>query len=175
MHFDGSDVGLSGSGSLDIDAFHFMDDGSILLSIAGLGTLPDVGSVDDSDIVRFVPTALGTGTAGTFEWYFDGSDVGLTTNGEDIDAIYLLIGDLVVSVSGGFSVSGASGDDQDLFRFAPTTPGASTSGTWSQYFDGSDVGLGDSSDEDSWGVCLDEANGRLSDDQGNILCLRSQR
>ena len=59
MYFDGSDVGLSGSGSLDIDAFHFMDDGSILLSIAGLGTLPDVGSVDDSDIVRFVPTALG--------------------------------------------------------------------------------------------------------------------
>ena len=33
MYFDGSDVGLSGSGSLDIDAFHFMDDGSVLLAI----------------------------------------------------------------------------------------------------------------------------------------------
>ena len=83
----------------------------------------------------------------------------MTANGEDIDAIYLLNGDLVVSVSGGFSVSGASGVDEDLFRFTPTTLGASTSGTWSQYFDGSDVGLGDSSDEDSWGVWLDEANG----------------
>ena len=28
---------------------------------------PDVGSIDDSDIVRFVPSLLGTATAGTFE------------------------------------------------------------------------------------------------------------
>ncbi|HET6443307.1 MAG TPA: putative Ig domain-containing protein [candidate division Zixibacteria bacterium] len=159
MYFDGSDVGLGGSGSLDVDAFHFMDDGSILLSIVGSSMLPDVGSVDDSDVVRFVPTTLGSDTAGTYEWYFDGSDVGLTDSGEDIDAIYFLNGDLIVSTSGGFSVSGASGNDEDLFRFAPTTLGASTSGTWTQYFDGSDVGLGDSSDEDTWGVWLDEANG----------------
>ena len=159
MYFDGSDVGLGGSGSLDVDAFHFMDDGSILLSIVGSSMLPDVGSVDDSDVVRFVPTTLGSDTAGTYEWYFDGSDVGLTDSGEDIDAVYFLNGDLIVSTSGGFSVSGASGNDEDLFRFAPTTLGASTSGTWTQYFDGSDVGLGDSSDEDTWGVWLDEANG----------------
>ncbi|KAA3659188.1 MAG: hypothetical protein DWQ04_23065, partial [Chloroflexi bacterium] len=159
-HFDGSDVGLSGSGSRDVDAFYLMDDNSILLSFVGATTIPDVGSVDDSDIVRFVPTALGNSTAGTFEWYFDGSDVGLTSNGEDVDAIHLLAnGDMVVSTSGGFSVSGASGSDEDLIRFTPTSLGALTSGTWAIYFDGSDVALNNSGSEDTGGAWIDEANG----------------
>jgi PKD repeat protein len=161
MHFDGSDVGLSGSGSLDIDAFHLMDDGSILLSIVGSSTLPDVGSVDDSDIVRFIPTSLGSDTSGTFEWYFDGSDVGLAANGEDVDAIFFMGADLILSTSGGFSVTGASGKDEDLIRFSPASLGANTSGTWSLYFDGSDVGLSTSSDEDSWGVWIDDDNGDI--------------
>ena len=40
-------------------------------------TLPDVGVVEGRDIVRFVPTSLGETTAGSFEMYFDGSDVNL--------------------------------------------------------------------------------------------------
>jgi len=161
MHFDGSDMGMSGSGSLDVDAFHLLDDGSILLSIVGSSTLPDVGSVDDSDIVRFTPTSLGSVTAGAFEWYFDGSDVGLTANGEDVDAIYLMGADLILSTSGGFSVAGASGKDEDLIKFSPTSLGTDTSGTWSLYFDGSDVGLSTSSDEDSWGVWIDDDSGDI--------------
>lgn len=161
-HFDGSDVGLSGSGARDVDAFHLLDDGSILISVVGATTIPDVGSIDDSDIVRFVPTSLGNNTAGTFEWYFDGSDVGLTSNGEDVDAVHVLDnGDLLISTSGGFSVTGVSGNDEDLARFTPTSLGATTSGTWQAYFDGSDVGLSNSSDEDTWGSWVDPSNGDI--------------
>ena len=158
MFFDGSDVGLSGAGARDVDAFHILGDGSILISIVSASTLPDVGSVDDSDILRFVPTSTGTNTAGTFEWYFDGSDVGLTTNGEDVDAIHILAnGDIVVSTSGSFSVTGASGADEDLAVFSPSSLGATTSGSWSAYFDGSDVALNNSSSEDVHGTWVDEA------------------
>ena len=158
MFFDGSDVGLSGAGARDVDAFHILDDGSILISIVSASTLPDVGNVDDSDILRFVPTSTGTNTAGTFEWYFDGSDVGLTTNGEDVDAIHILAnGDLVISTAGGFSVTGLSGADEDLSVFSPTSLGATTSGTWSAYFDGSDIALNNSGSEDVHGTWVDEA------------------
>ncbi|VAW33102.1 VgrG protein [hydrothermal vent metagenome] len=160
--FDGSDVGLSGSGTRDVDAFHFLDDGSILLSLVGATTIPDVGFVDDSDIVRFIPTLLGTTTAGSFELYFDGSDVGLTRSGEDVDSIFVTAsGDLLISTAGSFSVSGTSGRDEDIIRFTPTSLGAATSGSWSLEFDGSDVGLSSSSSEDVWGVWLDETNGDI--------------
>ena len=110
MFLDGSDVGLSGAGARDVDPFSVLDDGSVLLSIVAGSTLPDVGAVDDSDIVPFVPTSTGTATAGSFELYFDGSDVGLTANGEDVDAISVLPGgDLVISTSGPPSVPGLSG------------------------------------------------------------------
>ncbi|HET9912177.1 MAG TPA: S8 family serine peptidase, partial [Anaerolineales bacterium] len=78
MYFDGSDVGITG----DVDAFAIMPDGSILLSFEAASS-----GVDDSDIVRFAPTSLGSNTAGTFSVYLTGSSVGLTTNDEDIDAI----------------------------------------------------------------------------------------
>ena len=85
---------------------------------------------------------MGTTTAGTFSWYFDASDVDLTTNDEDIDALQLMPdGRLVVSVLGAYAVTGASGDDVDLLAFTPTALGATTTGTWSLYFDGSDVDL----------------------------------
>ena len=151
LHFDGSDVGLNGSG-VDIDAFHINTDGSILLSLADPTTLPDVGVVDSADIVRFIPTSTGNNTAGSFEWYFDGSDVDLTTSSENIDAINLnSAGHLLISTSGSFNVTGASGKDEDLALFTATSLGETTSGSWQRYFDGSDVGLNQSS-EDVYGV-----------------------
>jgi hypothetical protein len=162
MYFDGSDVGLTGSGSRDVNAFFLMADNSILLSFVGATTIPDVGSVDDSDIVRFVPTSLGPTTAGTFEWYFDGSDVGLSSNGEDIDAIgFAPDGRLLISATGSVSVSGASGADEDLFAFDPTQLGSTTAGSWSLYFDGSDVDLGGVSSEDVTGAWVDTATGDI--------------
>lgn len=136
--FDGSDVGLS---SFAIDGLAVLPNGNLLLSFTAAGTIGGVSS-DDSDILQFAPTSLGSATAGTFSMYFDGSDVGLTTNNEDIDSISLdATGRLVISTLGAFSVTGASGNDEDLIVFNATSLGSTTAGTWQMYFDGSDVGL----------------------------------
>ena len=152
LYFDGSDVGITG----DVDAFALMSDGSILLSLDAPTTLSSVGSVDDSDIVRFTPTSLGSNTAGNFSSYFVGADTGLTSNGEDIDAIdFAPDGRLIVSTTGSYSVSGVSGQDEDLIALDPS--GAS----WSLYFDGSDVGLSESSSEEINGVWLDPISNQV--------------
>lgn len=157
MYFDGSDVGITS----DVNGFVFLPDGSMLMTLNTGTTVPGVGSVDDSDIVQFFPTSMGTNTAGTFGFYFDGSDVGLTTNGEDIDAMTLAPdGRLVISTVGSFSVPGASGADEDLAIFTATSLGTNTSGSWAFYFDGSDVGLANSSSEDVSGAYL-ESNGDI--------------
>ncbi|MCP4944176.1 MAG: hypothetical protein GY924_19650, partial [Planctomycetaceae bacterium] len=115
-----------------------------------------------SDIVRFVPTTLGTDTSGSFEMYFDGSDVGLSSNGEDLDAIgFAPDGRLLISTVGSFKVPGVSGKDTDLFAFSPTGLGVNTNGTWSMYFDGSDVGLSNHSDEEIRGTWVDSASGEV--------------
>jgi len=159
MYLDGSDIGL---GATDVDAFDLQSDGSILLSLAASDfPLSGFGTVDDSDILRFTPTSLGTSTAGSFSWYFDGSDVGLASSGEDIDAIaFGLDGRLLISTTGSFSGAGGSGADEDLFAFTGTT-GAATSGTFGLYFDGSDVGLNTASSEDVNGVWVDVSTGRI--------------
>lgn len=162
MFLDGSDIGLNGSPARDVDAFHLMDDGSILISLVGDTSIPDVGIVDDSDIVRFVPASMGATTAGRFEMYFDGSDVELTSGGEDIDAIgFAPDGRLVVSTSGNVKVAGISGKDEDLLAFTPVTLGNNTTGSWAMYFDGSDVGLNNSSDEDVWDIWIDSNTGDI--------------
>ncbi len=162
MYIDGSDVGLSGSGARDINAFTFLADNSIVFSVVGATTLPDVGSVDDSDLIRFIPTTTGTTTSGTFEFYFDGSDVGLTTNGEDIDSVHVLTnGNLLIGTLGSHSVPGVSGSDEDLMLFTPTTLGTTTSGSWSSYFDGSYAALGGVSTEDVYAAWLDPINGDI--------------
>ena len=150
--FDGSDVGLGG---LVIDGLARMADGSILLSftapatIAGMTGGPSGTSLDDSDIVRFVPTFLGPATAGSFAFYFDGSDVGLTTDNEDVDAIALTgSGQLLISTTGSAKANGANGADTDLLLFNATSLGSVTSGSFTVRFDGSDVGLSDNGTED---------------------------
>ncbi|HAV76795.1 MAG TPA: hypothetical protein DCX53_05505, partial [Anaerolineae bacterium] len=111
MYFDGSDVGVSG----DVNAFTLMADGSILLSLDAAATVGSLGTVDDSDVVRFIPTSLGTNTAGSFTMYFDGSDVGLSTNEEDIDSVgFAPDGRLIIGTIDTVSVTGASGSGEDL-------------------------------------------------------------
>lgn len=154
VYFDGSDVGLANA---SIDAFTVLPGGNILLSFASNFSVPGMTggpggstSVSASDIVRFVPTSLGANTSGTFAFYFDGSDVGLTTLDENVDAIGLETnGDLVLSITGLGSVPGVvSVEDEDLLRFAPSALGSVTAGTFSIRFDGSDVGLGGNTGED---------------------------
>lgn len=146
----------------DLRALMILGDGSVLMSFANAIDVPGVGTVDDSDIVRFIPASTGGSTSGSFEMYFDGSDVGLTANGEDIDALAVLAdGRILVSTTGNSSVSGVSGKDEDLLAFTPTQLGADTNGSWEMYFDGSDVGLSDGNDEDVNGAWVDPASGDI--------------
>jgi len=146
MVFDGSDVKV---GRTDLDAFFINDDGSILMSFVHPINFPaPLGKVDDSDIVRFIPTQLGGTTAGTFELYFDGSDVGLATGNEDIDTFgFAPDGRLLISTYGRVNVPGVSGRDEDLLIFTATSFGDNTQGTWALYFDGSDVDLTQGSED----------------------------
>lgn len=144
--FDGSDVGVGGT---DLDAFHFLDSDTILMSFTSRRTLAGLGTAEASDIVRFDATSLGATTSGTFSMFLDGSSLGLSTSSENIDGIDVLPdGRLLVSTLGSFTVPGVSGADEDLLALTPSTPGNYSSGTWSLYFDGSDVGLSSNSGED---------------------------
>ncbi|MCB8979732.1 MAG: CSLREA domain-containing protein [Ardenticatenaceae bacterium] len=87
---------------------------------------------------------------GQWSLLFDGSDVGLA--GQDVTAFaWLPDGSLLVAVAEDFylgalnqPVAGKGGsnvDNADILRFTPQSLGENTSGTWSLYFDGSDVDL----------------------------------
>ena len=161
MHFDGGDLGLSKA----LSAFSLMGDGDLLLTFKANVTLPSVGAVTPWDVVRFTPTSLGDNTAGTFSWYVDGSDVGLTTAAEKIDALDVLPdGRLLVSTDGSLSVPKPGGgaikaQDEDLAAFTPATTGADTAGTWALYFDGTAVpGM---KAEDVGGAAVDAPSGNI--------------
>ncbi|MGR9013912.1 MAG: hypothetical protein ACU83U_09740, partial [Gammaproteobacteria bacterium] len=169
IYFKGKRVGLGVPG-VNVDAFYIMTDGSILLSLDVPITLPitdpSVGTatdllIDDSDIVRFVPTSLGDSTAGNFEIFFDGSNVGLDTDSENIDSIsFLPSGKLIVSLTGSGSVPGVSTvQDEDLIVFTASDLGVDTSGTWNMHLNGSDIELSDGgNNEDVMGVWVDSNN-----------------
>jgi hypothetical protein len=179
--FDGSDVGLN---SADIFGFYLLDNDTILLAfntsirVGGLTFAP-------TDVAQFDATSLGITTAGTFSLYFNGVDVGLDPSTDYMDALEVLSdGKILLSTRGNPSVPGLSGlADEDILAFAPITLGANTSGTWSQYFDGSDVGLADSANEniDALDVSSDgsiylstvgafSVNGVSGDDEDVFVC-----
>ena len=146
LYFDGSDVGVGGS---DLFAFAVVDADTLLMSF---NTSMTIGSLTftPQDVVQFDATSLGTNTTGIFSVYIDGSDIGLDASSDSVDALSLL-GDrrILISTTGNPSVPGISGAaDEDILAFTPVTLGDVTSGTWAFYFDGSDVGLADSSNED---------------------------
>ena len=153
-YFDGSDVGLANN---DIDALHVEDDGSLLISLNRDTNLNGFGFIDDADIVRFVPTSTGNNTTGSFERYFDGSDVGLDVNAEDIDALaFAPNGDILISTNGSYNINGLVGTDEDILRFSATSLGENTAGSFERYFDGSDVGLNNGASEDVKGLSLQD-------------------
>jgi predicted outer membrane repeat protein len=157
MFFDGSDVGV---GSPDLFAFSIVDADTILMAFSANVTVNGIAATPQ-DVLRFDATSLGSNTAGTFSMYFDGSDVGFDTTAEKIDSVSLLSdGRLLISTIGNPIVTGiTAGRDEDILAFTPTSLGDSTSGTWSMYFDGSDVGLGETSGEDI--DALDVVNGKI--------------
>ena len=139
MYFDGSDVGIT----KNLTDFTFTADGCLLMTFNGNQNVPGVGLVKPQDLVKFCPTATGTTTAGSFSMYFDGSDVGLDASSEIIDAVEVLPGgDLVISTKDKFSVPGSpllKGQKNDLLLFDATSYGANTLGTFSLYFNNTQV------------------------------------
>jgi hypothetical protein len=140
LAFDGSDVGLS---ALRIDAFSWLDADSLVFSFDTPGSVPGiVGTVDDSDVVRFDANSLGARTSGVFSLLVDASDLGLSADAHDLDAVEMLPdGSLLLSTTGALGVAGVNAADADLVRFVPTSLGGLTAGRLSLYFDGSDIGL----------------------------------
>ncbi|MEL4896727.1 hypothetical protein [Crocosphaera sp. Alani8] len=140
LYLDGSDIGLSNN-SEDIDALTNLPDGSLLISTRGNLNAGGISAADE-DLVRFTPTSLGANTTGSLSLYLDGSDIGLSN--EDVDALAVDgIGDLLLSVTNNFSVSGLSGADEDIFGFTPSSTGTVTNGNFSSdlFFNGSQFGL----------------------------------
>ncbi len=160
MHFNGGDVGISKA----ISAFARLPGGDLLLVFKANQPTP-AGTFTPWDVARFTPTSLGSTTAGTFSWYIDGSDVGLTTSGEKIDALDVLAdGRVLVSTTGSASVGKQGGgtlkaQDEDVIMLQHTALGETTAGLWSLHFDGTAVpGL---KGEDVAGFHADEATGDL--------------
>jgi hypothetical protein len=148
-YFDGSDVGLT-TDAEDIDGLEIRPNGMIFISTVGSANLPNLGSADDSDIVKFDPSSLGGTTSGSWSRYFDGSDVGLNNDGEDVDAVALWNGAIGVSTTGKMQVPGLTSADEDVSVFHPTQTGGNTRGSWiGRLFDGSHHGL---SENDVTGV-----------------------
>ena len=159
MVFDGSDVGVN----RPISAFARLAGGDLLLAFKSNQITP-AGTFTPWDVARFAPVALGSQTTGSFTWYVDGSDVGLTTSGEKIDALDALPGGrLLVSTAGTAAVPRGGGSlraqDEDLLAFMPGAFGAQTSGAWSLAFDGTAIpGL---SGEDVVAADMDPITGDL--------------
>lgn len=154
---DGSDLGF---GINDIDALHRLSDGRFLISLERDLNLGSLGMVDDAEVLEFTPTSLGSNTSGTLLRYLDGTDVGLSAGGEDVDSAGLTPdGRPVVSTLGTYS-TGISGGSSDLIVLNDAVLGENSSGTWALYFDGSDVGLTDASENlnASW---IDSSSGSL--------------
>jgi murein DD-endopeptidase MepM/ murein hydrolase activator NlpD len=148
LTFDGSTHGI---GSLTIDAFAQVEN-EWILSFTMSASVPGITErVADSDLVKY------DAAAEVFSMYLDGSDVGLTSLSEDIDAVdELPDGRIVISTTGSVSVPGVSGKAQDLLVFTPNSLGENTAGSWAMYLKGSEIGL-DRSTEDIDAVAVDGA------------------
>lgn len=141
MYFDSSDVDLSAPGE-DINAFALLPDGRLLISTMGNFTVPGV-SGHDEDILVFSAASLGSYTAGTWDMYFDGSDIGLS---DDIDGIDIgLDGEIHLSVSRSATLANLTANDEDVFTCIPLLLGDTTNCNINStlYFNGNTWGLSD--------------------------------
>jgi hypothetical protein len=137
MVLDGSDVGLD---AFAIDALARVGEREFVLSFAEPAVIGVLGLVDDADLVRFTADRLGPETAGTFDLFLDGSDIGLSE--ENIDAVEVVTHaggvDLYLSTAEAFEVEGGlKGSPSDVFICtAAATGDESRCGALDAGFDG---------------------------------------
>lgn len=145
LYFDGSDVGLSGNAE-NVDAFEILTDGSLVVSTAGTPSVTGLSGLASQDLLQCVGT-FGPNTSCNWNLYFDGSDVALTSGSENVDGVAVSAGNIFLSTSGAFSVTGLSGQGEDVFTCNLPTTGAATACTsFSMFFDGSVAGMTDNLD-----------------------------
>jgi hypothetical protein len=141
MFFDASDVGLKGN----LVAFNFSYAPQLVYNRSQ--NVPGLGRVEPQDVLAFNATSYGEDTSGWLDWDFDGSDVGLTTSAEAIDAL----GDdgsgfLLISTTGAAKVPFNAGQleamKSDVLFFANTGSGANTTGFWDLFRGGVSLDVG---------------------------------
>lgn len=157
--FQGSSVGLE-QRTEDVDAFTRFQDGTgrMILSTTGDYSVQDSNgntiSGDGDDLLLFTPDFPGALT-GNWSLLFDGSQHGLNPVSGNIDSVSLRQdGTLAISIVGPLNVGGIDFTGSDLLLYTPLTPGDYSSGTWSMFFDGSDVELDDPYREDLNGASV---------------------
>jgi hypothetical protein len=180
MFFDGSDVGITRTiidgmdiqQDFDVSAERGKEEPmDVLLSFNIAHSIPPIGLVLQSDIIRFVAESNGAQTDGEFERFFDGSDIGLTAGGENVDAFVFEpyfnlgqrkptgIGNLYFSTSGNLNIPDEPGTtlqakDEDIvvcwgydFVLLPTGDIQSSCQGVELFFDGSEAGLNAESED----------------------------
>ncbi len=170
LFFDGSQHELQ-TGKHDIEAFSLptvysetldSDSRTIFISFhQNKVKVNGLGQVMGQDIIKFTET-LSPSSSYSYSRYFDGSDVGLSTVGEKIDALDVLDGEfaefisddqcpaiLSISTLGAYSIpakftDGAgrlTGDGSDVLLFCATNLGEDTAGFWFTAFKGKAAGM----------------------------------
>jgi hypothetical protein len=103
----------------------------LYLSLTGGQTIGGVAAADE-DILRF--------DGSSWSLLFDGSDVGVAS--PDLFAFSIVDDDtILMSFSAAVTLQGIAVAPQDIVKFDATSLGSNTAGTFSMYFDGSDVEL----------------------------------
>jgi hypothetical protein len=126
-----------------------LSDGALVISTVGSPGVTGLSSLKDEDIIRFDASALGASTSGSWSYYIDGSDVGLSADKyHDVDALSVLTqGIISLSTLGNYNVGSIAGGDEDVLDLNVTSFGSSTSGSFSLLFDGSaDLSLASGAD-----------------------------
>lgn len=148
IFFDGSAEGLPSTAN--INAMHVNAADDLILGFSPKKfILAGLGSVFGNDLLAF--------DGNNFDFFFDGSDVGLTTVAERIDALHVLDGSvspigagcqhyLLISTAGSGRVTDHTGagllfNGEDILGFCLSNPGAVTAGVWHMVLDGSAVGM----------------------------------
>lgn len=98
---------------------------------------PTLTGVNDEDILLF--------NNGSYSVFFDGSDVGVGQNLQDFQL--MTDGTLLMTFANSFTANGLTVNIQDIVRFTPTSLGSTTAGTFSMFFDGSNNGMSNNSED----------------------------
>ena len=146
LFFNGTAAGLPAKADLTAIHVNAADDLYLSFGQANL-VIPGFGKVNGSDIIHY---------DGGWSWYFDGSDVDLTTSDERVDSLHILPGSaapvpgcidyVLISTRGKGRVSNPGQpailfSGEDVLGFCATSQGQNTAGRWFLVLDGSRQGM----------------------------------